>query len=176
MKRTAFTLLEMLLATTLATVLMAAVIIVLSAISRDRLQLAKRDSASALPVVIDCLQWDLSNAQRVTTSTDGRSLIMIGHGSIDSATLRPTGRLARVTYRAMEEGKPFHMVREQSLLDDSAHPDHWQELVGSNIVGLWIIPRGASQAENLSEWDVPSRVRVHLETTASSFDEDVWIK
>lgn len=167
----------MLLATTLASVLMSAVLMVLTAVSRDRLRLAKMESASVSPAIINCLRWDLANAQTMSSATDGRSLILLGHGALDPSTLRPTGRLARVTYRAAEGGKTFHLVREQMLVDDPARPELWRELVGSEITGLWVLSSGASVASSAAgQLSVPSRVRIHVETISDPIDDFLWIK
>jgi hypothetical protein len=173
----AFTLLEMLLATTLATVLIGAVLMVLSAVARDRQRLTKLDAGTESSPFLDGLRWDLCNAQTMAGAVDGRSLVLIGHGALDSRTLLPTGRLARVTYRAAEEGKPFHLVREQMLLDDPARPEKWRELVSGDISGLWVIATGTPLANSGgAEIPVPSRVRIHLETSSQAMDESLWIR
>src|SRR3954453_16944240 len=99
MSRRAFTLLEMLLATALASVLMAAVLLMLAGVSRDRRRVSA-GAASPMPQTIEeRIRWDITNAQTIGVARDGGSVVLTGHGAIDGQSLTSNGRLAQVTYR-----------------------------------------------------------------------------
>ena len=98
MNRRAFTLIEMLMATVLAAVLLGGVLMVVSAISRDAASAAAPGPQSLQPAVC-LLEWDLSNAATMQLSDDGQSFTLVGNNALDPETLSPTGRMARVVYQ-----------------------------------------------------------------------------
>jgi type II secretory pathway component PulJ len=136
MKRRAFTLIEMLLATALTAALLGAVLSVASALARDARRLGATTAPSTFDSAFAQIRWDIANASSMSTSRDGRELVLTGHGGIDSATLRPTGRLTRVTYRATAAG----LVRRQEYLDDPARPQAWGELLLAGATGIGMQP------------------------------------
>ena len=62
MKRRAFTLIEMLVATVLAGLLMGGVLLMTTAIARDRARVAADESLPRAAGLVDQLRWDLTNA------------------------------------------------------------------------------------------------------------------
>jgi two-component system nitrogen regulation response regulator NtrX len=65
-RRRAFTLVEILLAVTIAAILMAAVLAVLSDVGRDQKRLATPDKTNRPSAAMDLLRWDLTNAAAIT--------------------------------------------------------------------------------------------------------------
>jgi hypothetical protein len=187
MKRPAFTLIELMLASTLSVVLMAGVLMVMAGLSRD----AGRASALANPAVdlqgtTDLLQWDLSNAQTMYPSIDRRSLVLIGHGSIAPGTLSPNGRLVRVTYACQFRGSVWRLMRTQQYIDDPARPQTWSDLVGQGVNAIEVLPVGsepfvADTRSTFGEMDksgfrIPAWVRLRVYGPGTAMEKQLCIK
>src|SRR2546430_271794 len=93
----AFTLLEMLLATILAAILMGGVLAMSAALARDQKRLSSRAESNA-DGIIELLRFDLANARTMTQSNEGRMLVLVGHAGLDRRSLTATNRLTRVVY------------------------------------------------------------------------------
>ena len=137
--RGGFTLVEMLVTTVLTAVLLAALLNVTAGISRDRKRLASAEAGGRAEAVVELLRRDLTNARTLGRSADGRTIVLEGHGGLARASLVPTGRLTRVTYRVRPAGVtgaaggPACLVREQQYLDDPARPEPWAEVVAVGV-------------------------------------------
>jgi prepilin-type N-terminal cleavage/methylation domain-containing protein len=160
MKRSGFSLIELLLATVLSAVLMAGVLAILSGVVRDRRRLAAAENVPSPDPIIARFQWDLANAQNMSQSSDGRSLSLTGHGGIDPVTLAPNGRLASVSYRLYRDETMNHLVREQHYLDDPAAPRPWRELIATNVTSFRVV--ALSPGELVSELDQPRDLSTHV--------------
>ena len=136
MKRRAFTLIEMLLATTLTAVLLGAVLSVASALARDTRRFASTVEPSGFDSAFAQIRWDIANASSMSASRDGRELVLTGHCGVDAVMLRPTGRLTRVVYRVTAAG----LVRRQEYLDDPVRPQAWGELLLAGAMGIGTQP------------------------------------
>jgi len=194
MRQRAFSLIELLVATALSAVLMAAVLAILTGVSRDRHRLTATESLPLPQAMIDRFQWDLTNAQTLSPSPDGRSLELIGHGGIDSKTLAPNGRLVSVSYLVYQDGNVSCLVREQKYLDDPVAPNPWRELISVGVTNLHIIARStdevvADPTEQTSGvvvmsairpkgpvLHVPERVRLQIATTTGIIDRELWVR
>jgi prepilin-type N-terminal cleavage/methylation domain-containing protein len=189
MNRRAFTLLEMLLATALAAVLMAAVLLMLTGVARDQKHLnaaaaAAAVSPSAAPpsarTLVDRMRWDIVNAETIDFGRDGSSVVLIGHGAIDRQSLTGNARFCQVTYR-LASGC---LTREQQYLDNPAQPARWRELVASDVRGFRIAPESTDAfpadenggVTSATAVTVPSRIRLNLEAQNVSIDQELWIK
>ena len=134
-RRRAFTLIEMLVAAALTAVLLAGVLSVSAALARDaRRTSARATDAAGTDAAFELIRWDLLNAQ--TIASDG-PLTLTGHGGLSRDTMRPTGRLARVTY-SIRRG--VGLVREQRYLDDQVRPEPWSELVIGGATEIETLP------------------------------------
>jgi prepilin-type N-terminal cleavage/methylation domain-containing protein len=153
--RRAFTLIEMLMATALTALLLGAVLSVASALARDARRARPALAPQNTDAAFDQLRWDIANASSMSASRDGRELVLIGHGGIDSATMRPTGRLARVAYQSTAAG----LVRRQEYLDDPAHPQAWSELLLAGASGIAAEP-ASLDLERASEGIVNIRIEL----------------
>jgi len=146
--RTGFTLIEILLAVTLATILMAAVLAVLGGVARDQRRLSAVEKTTHPAAAIELLRWDLTNAESITSTADG-GVVLRGHGGIDQASLEPTNRLTRVTYRIHRERGDSSLFREQSYLDDPIRPEPWGDLVMRDVRGIAVSPAGNPKSPQL---------------------------
>ncbi len=166
-RRHGFTLVEILLAVTIATVLMAAVLAVLSGIGRDQKRLAAEDHPNRpSAAAIELLRWDLTNAATITPTVDG--IVLQGHGGIDPSSLEPNNRLARVTYRVRRERGESNLFREQRYVDDPVRPEPWGELVLRDVRSVGVAPPGGNPK--------PPRVSVQLVREHNSVTEQLWVQ
>ena len=179
-RRGGFTLVEILLAVTLATVLMAAVLAVLGGVGRDRKRLATDGQPTRPVAAMELLRWDLINATTITTTADG--VVLRGHGGIDPASLTPNNRLTRVTYRvrrggdSRNDGGASSLIREQRYLDDPVRPEPWADLVLRGVRGVAITPAGGGTTGA----EKPARVSVTLLRdgggAGGTVTEHLWVK
>jgi prepilin-type N-terminal cleavage/methylation domain-containing protein len=181
MNRRAFTLIEMLLATALAAVLMAAVLTMLAGVARDRRRVNAVTASPTPQPLIERIRWDLANAQTMDMGRDGGSVVLTGHGGIDHRSLISNGRLVQVTYRTTVGC----LMREQEYLDSPAQPDRWREVVVGAVRSFRMTPESSdatpvdtSDGAATTVTTVPSRVRVRIESSRAggSIDQELWIK
>jgi prepilin-type N-terminal cleavage/methylation domain-containing protein len=182
-RRRGFTLLEMLLATVLAALLMAAVLAMLVGVSRDRRRLTAATNTPRPQALIEQFRRDLINARTITRSRDGRSIVLVGQGAIDRQSLSCNNRYVRVSYRQIQDNRTPCLIREQEYLDNPARSERWSELVAVGVTSFRIIPESADawpvadQAEmNAGTTTIASRVRLHIDMTSAAVDEELWIK
>jgi hypothetical protein len=207
LKSGAFTIVEMLAATMLVTILMSAILLVLGGITRDRRRVVMDENsavaAQARPLV-GMLRWDLVNASAMTPMDHGRVLVLVGNGGLDGRTFAPNGRLARVVYRVINDGAGTRLIREQAYLDDAVRPEPWTELAARGVTRLSVIPSSSDAEvvhgddEALSQFPVaalratsgrnnatidgritrrvPTRVRLRVEFTNGTIDEELWTR
>jgi prepilin-type N-terminal cleavage/methylation domain-containing protein len=99
--RRAFTLIELLLATSISVILMAALVTVTGHVARDRHALQRmrdvNDGAFVTNSTLQLLATDLRHARRVWHLKSG-GILMTGYGGIDRDTLLPDGSLVRIAY------------------------------------------------------------------------------
>jgi prepilin-type N-terminal cleavage/methylation domain-containing protein len=167
MKRRAFSLVEMLVATVLSAVLMSAVLAMIAGVSRDRRTLTSLNADTAQNGATELFRWDLSNAQSLAIGPGSQMVILVGVGGVDAATLVPNGRLVRVTYRMQSDRT---LWRVQEYLDDPARPQVWEELVAANVTSFSVFP-GSNEPS-----PVPSHLRLRLAAAELRLDQDLWIK
>ena len=165
-RRKAFTLVEILVAVTIAAVLIAAVLALLTDVGRDHKRLAA-DLATFRPdAVVELLRWDLTNADSITPTRDG--IALRGHGGIDAATLRPNNRLVLVSYVVRREGRASYLVRDQRYLDDPVRPQPWSDVVTAGVAAVTVTPVGSVK---------PERVTVRLAFSGSrGVTEQLWVR
>src|SRR2546423_14975592 len=167
MARRGFTLIEMLLATVLAALLLGGVLMVTAAMSRDSARAATPTEPARSPI-IRLLEWDLTNAATMQPADDGQSLALVGNGALDPRTMSPDGRLARVVYRI--EPRTRALAREQRYLDDEIRPEPWVEMLGMGVKRLDL----SSTAEG--DFSVPNHVSVSIERESDSIVAEVRLR
>ena len=195
--RTGFTLIEMLLATVLAAMLMGGVLLMASTIGRDRARIAADELKPRGNAMVDQLRWDLTNAMTFAQLDNGRALILTGHGGLDAWTLSPNGRLTRVIYEIRGNGPDAALFRRQDYLDDPVRPQPWTELVALKVLSLRVLPRSgdadpvekekptslvANEDESASRrrtpqvYFVPSQAELLIQRPHSTFDTELWLR
>jgi prepilin-type N-terminal cleavage/methylation domain-containing protein len=171
-RRRGFTLLEMLLAVVLSAMLMAAVLVVLGGVARDRRVLRSVNASTGHEVLLGQLRWDLLNARTMSVAEDGNTLTLVGNGALDRRLLAPTNRLAAVTYRRDADGK---LVREQEALDDPTQAARWRETVAWRVAEFSVTPLDADAFAGVAS-AVPPRVRVRLDADGGAVEQEMWLK
>jgi len=160
MTRRAFTLVEMILATALAAILLGGVLLSTAAVSRDTAR-ARAAAPTEQRGAIDLLQWDLTNAASMREIDEGRTIVLTGQCALDRKMLAPTGRLARVDYRI--DPRTRTLTREQRFLDDTVRPEPWTEIVATDITRLDIVSNSATtKPDAQGNLPIPSRMSVSL--------------
>lgn len=170
--RAGFSLVELLGATALAALLMAAVLAVTAAGAASRQTLEQRAETGWPPQLLELLRWDLSHAQAI--DTEGGVIVLQSLAALDPATLTALHRPAEIRYQVLAEpgaerdagGRARWLVRTQTLLD-ARRPEQavWRELVSDQV-----------KAMRLPEVELPDRVRLVLEPADGTRTElDQWI-
>jgi len=192
-QRRAFTLIEMLLATVLSSILIAGILVATAALSRDRIRMESRQTTT--PAAIDLIRKDFANAIAFVGAIDPAGFELIGFSGIDAKSLLPNQRLVRIKYRIIRDGRSGILVRDQAYLDDPVRVDRWSDAVALNVVRIGIVPLsadgeivhlGEDVGERLLAIDrgktipqavrVPSRLRVRIEYVASVIDRDMVLR
>jgi hypothetical protein len=181
--------------------------VVSAALARDARRVAARsDAAAPLAGAVERIRWDLANARTITAAGGGRWIIMIGHGGTGPKSLKPTGRLTRVTYEvrsvaaSSRAGVGEALVRRQEYLDDPIDRQPWTEIVATDITGVEAVPASGGvepvREEPALQGPVPravtatgvpsqaltiatpSRVTVRLESAVpgGSIAQEVWTR
>jgi prepilin-type N-terminal cleavage/methylation domain-containing protein len=181
-RRRAFTLIEMIVATLIAAMLTGAVLAAVAGIGRDRKRMNAEAAVNVSPQWLDLLRRDLTNATSMSATEGGVALE--GNAGIDAKSLTPNNRLVRVVYRAREnDDATTTLVREQRYLDDAIRPEPWSEIVAAGVTRITLTPASADfeviRDANKSapvRLKVPTRVKVHLDTASGAVDEEMWVK
>jgi prepilin-type N-terminal cleavage/methylation domain-containing protein len=193
-----FTLVEMLLATTLAAIVMGGVLTATAALARDRRRMEARTTLDASSGVIEMIRRDLTNAAALVGAADANGFELVGFGGIDGKTFAANQRLVQVTYRVVRSAKGDTagvLVRGQAYLDDASRPDRWNDVVAAGVKRVTItavsddgdvVQLGDEVAERLSGANgrggtmaarrVPSRVRVRIEFADHVLDRDMVLR
>jgi prepilin-type N-terminal cleavage/methylation domain-containing protein len=198
LKTRGFTLVEMLLATTLAAILMGGVLTATVALARDRRRMEARTMVDASSGVMEMIRRDLANGAAFVGARDANGFEMVAFGGIDGKTFVGNQRLVRVTYRVVRSAKRDAagvLVRGQAYLDDAIRPDRWNEVVAAGVKRVVItavsddgdaVRLGDEVAERLSgatgrggvvpAHRVPSRVRVRIEFVDRVVDREMVLR
>jgi type II secretory pathway pseudopilin PulG len=167
MTRKAFTLLELLLANMLIAILLGALLLLVSSLSREQ----KGVSTDLDPInsILTLLRRDLSNSETARLLPNDRGFILIGHAGLDSKSLQPADRRTRVIYEIRRRAKVLCLIREQTYLDDPIKPQRFEELLATNITQLSLSAPGATSTDdqelNLDEsttFTLPNSVTLRL--------------
>jgi len=151
-RRPGFTLIELLVATVLSVVLTAGVLMVAASLARDSRWLRDRGNHASFDGAMAMIRHDLGNAMSLETDVESHWVEIVGHGAIDPATLRPSGRLCRVRYLCRNEQREALLVRTQYLLDDAGAPEPWSSTVCSGVSQVSIKPLAVDAVDTMPTW------------------------
>jgi hypothetical protein len=180
----AFTILELLAATALTALLMAAVLRVVATMGATRAVAAQANAAdTGRAELIDLLRRDLTHATAATFARDRATLT--SHLALDPATLAASHEPVSVTYELATIHDRRWLVRRQSPRNDATgSAPTWAELICPDVVSFSIRAAGgpAVVALDASERDTPKGtlpgiVTVHLErSNAPSLDQTLVLR
>jgi prepilin-type N-terminal cleavage/methylation domain-containing protein len=197
--RRAFTLVEMLLATTLAAILMGGVLTATAALARDRRRMEARTGIDASSGVMEIIHRDLANGAALLGPADANGFDLVSFAGIDGKTFAANQRLTQVTYRIVRSTRQDAagvLIRGQAYLDDAIRPDRWNDVVAAGVKRVVITPvsddadavrLGDEVAERLSGANgrggmpltarrVPSRLRVRIEFADRVIDREMVLR
>jgi hypothetical protein len=168
--RRAFTILELLAATALTALLMAAVLHVVGAIGASRAALARHAGAGAgawQTDLIDLVRRDMTNASKVTFRADGMTLT--SHAALDAGTREFQHEPVTVVYGlSVIDGRSW-LVRRQSPREGLSHGPAWAELICPDVTGFVVRRASSTAGVNASSLavvgmpqDVPAAVTISL--------------
>jgi len=126
---------ELIIALTLSSLLMVAVLGVLNSLSRQRsVLLERRAPASWRQQLKEQLHRDFANARRVSNRPD--ELRLIGYGGRDFATGKPTHRPTEVVYAVHDVGDQHWLMRWEIHLDELTNQNVGGELVCAGVTAI----------------------------------------
>ena len=166
--RRAFTILELLAATALTALLMAAVLHVVGAIGASRAALARHAGAGAWQAdLLDLVRRDMTNASKVTFRADGMTLT--SHAALDAGTREFQHEPVTVVYGlSVIDGRSW-LVRRQSPREGLSHAPAWAELICPDVTGFVVRRARSTAGVNASSLavvgmpqDVPAAVTISL--------------
>lgn len=136
MKRGGFTLIELMLATTLTVMLMVGVMSVIASINKPLPALKGEGEALAIgdagDAVVAVIQADLSQAVRAQATKSG-GLELLSYAGIDAQTHGRTQRPVLIRYAVREVDGLAWLIREQQALDRMSTSPFRRELVASGF-------------------------------------------
>ena len=143
-----FTLLELLLATAMATVLMVGILAVIVRLHPDPITATGSEYVTVLgadnaPIdrVTDLLRHDLVHADAIEQPSDDRiTIIGLDAHLDDSPTTGESHRPMRISYTIVESAERRFLLRTQTYLDATTDAATQTQLVGTGIRSLRLIP------------------------------------
>ena len=183
MNRKAFTLLELLLANMLIAILLGAMLVLISSLSREQKRTTTAQDQDPTNSILTLLRRDLANSESARPLPNQRGFILIGHAGLDSKSLTPTDRRSRVIYEIRRRANMLCVIREQIYLDDPIKPQHFEELIATSIPSLSLSGTGAisddDDALNLdytAAFSLPSSVVIHLAFRDHALNQELFLR
>jgi type II secretory pathway pseudopilin PulG len=145
-RRSGFTLLELLLATTLAAALMILVLMVTASIRRS--QSALRDDhpdRQAMTRLEELIEQDASMSSNVQIREN--EVVFDGYSRLDRGTLGPSHGATRVLYRLVRSNGHGYLLRQQTDLDSQTNRESQVELIMADVSGFVVVSDQPQPAE-----------------------------
>jgi len=132
------TLIELVLATTLATMLMVAVLGVLNSLSRQRNVLfSRREPDTWRRLLADELRRDVLNSRRLAVGPT--ELRLVGYAGRENSSRRATHRPTEISYQVFSVGEESWLVRRETHLDELSNDNRQAELVCGDVGGIDVV-------------------------------------
>jgi hypothetical protein len=156
----AFTLIESLLALTLAGMLMVAMLAVKESLSVSQRAFARVDRTANVrwERIRNVLYWDLVHATRVSGGTSIETMAYM-----DPISRTPHLRPVLVSYKTKRTDKALWLVRRQREVGNSSQTREWEDLLASGIrrIEITTLAQDATESED-ARIGPPNQVRVVL--------------
>lgn len=171
-RRQALTLVEILAATLLATLLIVAVLGVLTSVTRGQKALLNDGVPDAWQRRLTTqLEWDLENSRSLKLVPEG--ILLEGYAGRDSQTGAPLHCPSVIAYLVRQEKGATHLVRQETHPESLSLHNTWTELVCADVerIELGRAGRGnGNQSSNISKatgksipnGPIPDQLRVAL--------------
>ncbi len=178
-RRSAFTLVELLLATAIATMLLGGMLVVVAQLAKESLQLRETevqpDRAAVENRFADLVRLALIRGRLLERGGPGDPAIRItGNGAIDLATGIATSQTSVVTYRLVQPAETTTplLLREQILLGDPSKRV-WRELVATGVqtFSLGQPPTTIMVRPAKGSMPIPAMVSLHIRHVDSDTGE-----
>jgi hypothetical protein len=141
------TAIEVLVATVLASLMLASVMGVLGGLARQQKSIVNRSELKAWHTrMADQIEWDLQNSQEFVVSADG--IRLIGFAGRSFSNSRPTNRPTAIEYYLLRSGTEQYFVRCEEHLDERTNQNWRVDVVGRGIVRMELGQAAISQATN----------------------------
>lgn len=165
------TILELLVAMALSTMLVVSVLSVLTALESHRRELAKQTTWEPWRhLLARQLRRDLANARRVHAQP-GR-LVLTGYLGTDGPLLQSTFRVAEVTYQLAASGGTSYLVRDERPLDRLTNAVGTRQLMAGDVTDLQLTgPESILGSGDTYAGPVPSLCRIRVWCHGSSDPE-----
>lgn len=154
------TLVELLVAATLASMLVVTAMALLKTLTMKRRLLMDEDAGAAWHQSLETqLRWDLANARRFELGSD--CLRLVGYAARDFDTQLPTHRRSEVVYRLVRLGEQPWLMREETQPDMNSNHNRRCEIVCRGIDAITMeIPGQAKELQHAGS--LPERFRLTL--------------
>lgn len=163
-KRCGFTLIEMLLATVLTSVLMVGVLAVITRVSRPISTPIHEVGLTSVSIgtdaIVRAVAADLAQARELEF-TDGQ-IVMMGFCGLDPMTSGRNQRPVKVRYRVQSVADQSWLVREQRPLDVEGSGLVVAELVAPGVSRIALVPPSTALAEGLTSQDPQAERDIEL--------------
>lgn len=157
--RRGLTALELLVALTLAAILLTAVSGLLRILAaRQKVLLEEARFVPWHRPLLERLRWDFDNARQFDLAPD--RLHLVGYGGRDPATHLPTHRPTEVLYSLVRAADRTWLVREETARDATSNSNRQRELVCSGVTAIALELPGEQTKQPRRSGLVPDRCRL----------------
>lgn len=154
-RRRAMTLVEVLAATVLASLLMVAVLGVLTSVTRGQKALLNSDVPDAWQRRLTAqLEWDLENSRSMRNIPGG--ILLDGFAARDPRTGTPIHCLSAVAYLIRGDGKATHLIRQETHPESLSLHNSRTELVCADVERIEFGRAAATQHRKSNQPSVPA--------------------
>jgi len=192
LRRSGWTMLELLASLALAALASVAVMGVLGSLAAERDLHAERAAVEPWRrQLAEQLRWDLAHAERYAWSE--RQLVLAGPASRDPVTKLPLHRPCEIVYESRTIGPRAWLVRTERQTDEPTNQNVFGELVLPDVVEVLLVPwrdeeddefptsqamrqRSRDQAREHPAGAVPDRVRCSLWSASALVHEEVLLR
>ena len=152
--RAGLTIIELLAAAALASMLMVAVLGLLRIlVVKQRILVDQTRMPPWQHLLVHQLRLDLSNARRFELAPD--RLLLVGYGGKDFDTRRPTHRPAEVLYRLVSVGDRTWLLRQETHVDSLSNANRRTEIACSGLSVITMDVPGESERKPQRSGVVP---------------------
>ena len=193
MRRSAFTLLELLLVIVISTMLIGSVVLMTGTIGRDRTRLLAKDNQPDSSRIVQLMQRDFANSITIAQTPDARKLILTGHASYDPLTYVANDRLTQVTYYIANVGDNTMLFRSQKYLDDPVRSQPYTESVAMDVTAIQFAgltsdyqPVDRNTNRTVVEepatpvappmYYIPTRGKIYLQRANRMIEKEIWLR